>query len=185
MSTLRGSLCLAAALLVAAPLRAAPDQAGVRTRVNALLGSFRPVSAAEWQALGPDAAPALESVARDPHALPTWRARALAALGVILPSSAAPLVRQIASDPSVAPVLRAAAVDAAPAVLGREAVAFLAPLLRDGDRAVRRRSAEALAASGVSGCQIVVTEDHAHPGQQPLAAAAARCAERLQRSPDR
>ena len=83
---------LLAGFLAAGAARGAPADE-VRVRVNGLLGSYRPVTVAEWRALGPAAAPALEAVARDAGALPTRRARALAALGVVQPTAAAPLVR--------------------------------------------------------------------------------------------
>jgi hypothetical protein len=172
-------LALAAAALLSGPVRAAGSEADVRAQVHALLGSFRSVTVAQWRALGPDAAPVLEAVARDGAALPTRRARALAALGVIRPLSAEPLIRQLASDSTAPSVLRTAAVDAAPGVLGPGAVALLTPLLRDGDAMVRVRSAEALATSGTAGCQAVVAETRAHAASAELAATAARCAEQL------
>jgi len=176
-------LTLVAALLLAGPLRAAPEEAAVRARVDSLLGSLRPVTVEQWRSLGPEAAPVLESVARDARALPTRRARALAGLGLLRPSSAAPLVRQLAADRTAPPVLRSAAVDAAPSVLGAESVSFLAPFLRDGDPAVRRRSAEALAATGETGCRTVLRETQPASANDPLARTRTVCAEQLRTSP--
>jgi HEAT repeat protein len=172
-----------AALLLNAAVHAAPVDPAVRARVDGLLGSYRPVTIAEWRALGPQAAPVLEAVARDLQALPTRRARALAALGVIRPEAAAPLVRQLASDRGAPPLLRSAAVDVAPGVLGARSVEFLTPFLRDPDAVVRQRSAEALAASGVAGCQAVIAEAASHLGSGPLAKTAATCAAQLREGP--
>lgn len=181
MSAIRPALI--AALLLAGAAQAAPEDAGVRARVDGLLGSFRPVTVEQWRSLGSEAAPVLESVARDARALPTRRARALAALGVLRPSAAGPLVKELASDRTAPPVLRSAAVDAAPSVLGAESVSFLTPFLRDGDAAVRRRSAEALAATGAAGCRVVLKEPQPTSASDPLARTRAGCAEQLRTSP--
>ena len=171
-------LTLAVVVLSAAAL-AAPVDPAAAARVDGLLGAYRPVTVAEWQALGPAAAPALEAVVRDHGALPTRRARALAALGVVQPASAAPLVRQLAADPATPPLLRSAAVDAAPGVLGPDAVAFLTPFIRDADAVVRQRSAEALAASGAAGCRVVVSEARSRSASDPVTKTVAGCAEQL------
>lgn len=158
---------------------AAPVDAEMGARVDGLLGSYRAITVAEWKALGPAAAPALEAAARDVTALPSRRARALAALGVIQPAAAAPLVRQLASDSRAPPLLRSAAVDAAPGVLGAQTVGFLTPFLRDTDGVVRQRAAEALASSGDVGCRAVMAEAKARSASDPVGKTAAACAERL------
>jgi len=173
---------MGAALRLCSAVHAAPVDPGMRARVDGLLGSYRTVSVAEWRALGPGAALALEAVARDLQALPTRRARALAALGVVRPEAAAPLVRQLASDHDTPRLLRSAAVDVAPGVLGAGSVEFLTPYLRDSDAVVRQRSAEALAASGVAGCRAVVAEAASHPTSGPFAKTAAACAAALRES---
>ena len=155
----------------------------VHARVEGLLGAYRAVTVAEWRALGPDAAPVLQAVARDPAALPTRRARALAALGSIQPMAAGPVVRELAADATAPRVLRSAAVDAAPSVLGDEATAVLVPLLRDHDSTLRLRSARALVASGAAGCRAVVAEARTRPASDPVAQAAASCQARLQATP--
>jgi len=165
-----------AALLLSSAAHAAPVDPAMRARVDGLLGSYRPVTVAEWRALGPDAALVLEAVARDLQALPTRRARALAALGVVRPEAAAPLVRQLASDHGALRLLRSAAVDMAPGVLGAGSVDFLTPFLRDPDAVVRQRSAEALAVSGLAGCRAVVAEATSHPGPSQFARTVADCA---------
>ena len=157
----------------------------VRARVEGLLGAYRSVTVAEWRAVGPGAAPLLQAVARDPRAVPTRRARALAALGVVQPEAAAPVIQQLAADGTVPAVLRSAAVDAAPSVLGAGALNLLVPLLRDREPLVRRHSAEALASTGVGGCQAVVAEARTRPASDPVARAASRCEAQLRNVPSR
>jgi HEAT repeat protein len=171
--------CVVLLLVLGGSARAEPVPAELRARVEGLLGAYRAVTVAEWRALPPDAAQALESVARDRTALPTWRARALAALGVVRPSAAAPLVRQLAMDTTAPVVLRSAAVDGTVSVLGAAAREVLVPLLRDPTPAVRLRSAQALAGSGPAGCQDVAAEARTGPASDPVARTAARCEARL------
>jgi HEAT repeat protein len=155
----------------------------VRARVDGLLGAYRAVTGAEWRALGPDAAPVLEGVARDPSALPTRRARALAALAVARPAAAGPLIRQLIADGTAPGVLRCAAVDVAPAVLGPEASGVLVSLLRDREAPVRLRSAQVLAASGAAGCRAVAAEARSLPTSDPVARTAASCEAQLRATP--
>ena len=176
MSTRPARLAVLGALLVLRSASAEPVDPGLRSRVEGLLGAYRAVTVAEWQALGPDAAPLLEAVARDGQALPTRRARALAALGVLRPAAAAPLVRQLATDSTVPATLRAAALDVAPGALGADAPGFLVPFLRDGEARVRRHSAEALAASGAAGCRVLLAEVRTRLASDPVVGAAATCA---------
>jgi HEAT repeat protein len=165
-------------LLLVGSAAAEPVDPGLQSRVEGLLGAYRAITVAEWKALGPEAAPVLEAVARDAAALPTRRARALAALGVLRPSAAAPLVRQLASDATVPTTLRGAALDVAPGALGADAPGFLAPFLRDREARVRRHSAEALAASGAVGCRVLAAEAKGRPATDPVVGAAAACASR-------
>ena len=178
MSARPAGLAALTAFLLFGTVAAEPIDAGLRSRVEGLLGAYRAVTVAEWQALGPEAAPVLEAVARDARDLPTRRARALAALGVLRPDAADPLVRQLASDGTAPAPLRAAALDVAPGVLGSDAPAFLAPFLRDREPRVRRRSAEALAASGVAGCRVLATEAKTRQGPDLVVRAAAACGSR-------
>ena len=179
MSARPTATCLVLLLVLGGSARADPAGPELRARVEGLLGAYRAVTVAEWRALPSDAAQALESVARDRTALPTWRARALAALGVVRPSAAAPLVRQLAADVTAPVVLRSAAVDGAPSVLGATAREVLVPLLRDPASAVRLRSAQALAGSGAAGCHAVAAEARNRPASDPIARTAASCAARL------
>ena len=171
---------LAGALGGSALAASEPD---VRARVDALLGAYRTVTADQWRALGPEAAPLLEGVARDPSALPTRRARALAALGVVQPAAAGPLIRQLVAEGTAPVVLRCAAVDVAPGVLGSGTPDVLVPLLRDPEALVRLRSARVLAASGASGCRAVADAAGSLPGSDPVARTAASCKAQLRATP--
>ncbi len=185
MRARRIALCVVAAIVVGGTARAAPVDPSLKARVDGLLGSYRAVTVAEWRALSPEAAPVLEAVARDRSALPTWRARALAALGVVQPAAAAPLVRELATDVTAPVVLRSAAVDRAPGVLGAESRGVLVPLLRDREAAVRLRSARALAGSGAAGCRALVAAARTRPASDPVARTAAGCEARLGENPAR
>jgi HEAT repeat protein len=174
-----------ACLVVVAPLvlggsaGAGPLDSELRSRVEGLLGSYRTVTVAEWRAVGSAAAPVLEAVARDARALPTRRARALAALGVVRPDAAGPLVRELVSDASIATVVRSAAIDAAPGVLGADAPRLLVPLLRDPAPLVRLHSAQALTSTGLAGCRAVLAEARSRPASDPVARMAGRCEAQL------
>ena len=170
------------ALLLAGGARSAsePELLG---RVDALLGSYRTVTVAEWRALGSDAAPLLERVARDRAALPTRRARALAALGAVRPAAAGALIRELVAQDTAPVVLRCAAVDAAPGVLGPAAAEVLLPLLGDQEGTLRLRSARVLAASGPGGCRALSTRARTLPTSDPVARTAARCEAQLRASP--
>jgi HEAT repeat protein len=168
-----------AALVLGGNAGAAPTDPELRSRVEGLLGSYRTVTVAEWRAVGPEAAPVLEAVARDPRALPTRRARALAALGVVRSDAAAPLIRELVLDAVVAPVVRSAAIDAAPGVLGADAPHLLIPLLRDPAPRVRLHSAQALASTGLAGCRAVLAEARTRPASDPVARTASHCEAQL------
>jgi HEAT repeat protein len=161
----------------------AASEAEIRARVDGLLGAYRAVTVAQWRALGSAAAPVLESVARDPSAVPTRRARALAALGVVQPAAAGPLIRQLVAETTAPVVLRCAAVDVAPGVLGPGASDVLVPLLRDPEALVRLGSARVLAASGASGCRAVAAEARSLPSSDPVARTAASCEAQLRAAP--
>jgi HEAT repeat protein len=168
---------LLAGMLGGTPRAAAEPE--LPARVDALLGAYRAVTAAEWRALGPAIGSELERVARDRVALPTRRARALAALGAVRPTSAGPLIRELAADGTAPEVLRCAAVDAASSVLGPEASEVLVPLLRDRAAAVRLASARVLAGSGAPGCRAVAVQARTLPSSDPVARTAATCQAQL------
>jgi len=177
-----GIVLVLAGVLCGSP-RAESVDPELRARVEGLLGAYRAVTVAEWRALGSEAGPVLEAVARDAAALPTRRTRALAALGAIQPVAAGLLIRELATDPTTPRVLRSAAVDAASSVLGDEAAALLVPLLRDRDATLRVQSARALAASGPAGCRALVAETRTRPASDPVAQTAASCEARLEVTP--
>jgi HEAT repeat protein len=162
---------------------AEPDPAAVSARVDSYLNSYDTrISADRWRALGPQAAPILSSIVQDTAALPTRRAKALAALGVVDASAAAPLVRGLASDASAPYVLRSTAVRAAPSVLGsKDATALLLPVLRGPHPSLRARAGEALASTGSAGCRAVVSEAGRRPDEESLQKSAARCETQLER----
>ena len=185
MSARRTAICLVVAFVLGGNARGAPVDPELRAHVEGLLGAYRAVTVAEWRSLSPDAAPVLEAVARDRTALPTWRARALAALGVVRPPAAGPLVRELAADVTAPLILRSAAVDGAANVLGAAAQEVLVPLLRDRDAAVRLRSARALVGSGAGGCRALVAEARSRAASDPVARTAASCAAQLRETPPR
>jgi len=175
-SSLRVSLAM---LCLASVALGEPDPA-LRGRVEGLLGSYRTVGAEQWRALGPDAAPILASVVSDPAALPTFRARALAALGVVDPASAAPHVQRFLADASAPRPLRSAAIGAAPGVLGEQAAL---PLLRSflvgNDRTLSEVSARALSRAGAASCAVLKSEARRRPDRESFARSAAACEARL------
>lgn len=162
-------------------LAAETDPAVVRARVDSYLSSIDTrISPERWRALGPEAAPILSAIAQDTTELPTRRAKALAALGIVDAATAAPLVRGLTSDASAPYVVRSTAVRAAPTVLGsKEATTLLLPILRGSSSSLRARAGEALATTGTTGCQAVVSEASRRPGEESLQNSAARCQSQL------
>jgi hypothetical protein len=162
-------------------LAAEPD--AVRAHVDSYLSTYDTrISPQRWRALGPQAAPILSAIAQDTAALPTRRAKALAALGVVDASAAAPLVRGLATDASAPYVVRSTAVRAAPSVLGsKDATALLLPILRGPHPSLRARAGEALASTGTAGCRAVVSEAGRRPDEESLQRSAARCQAQLER----
>ena len=176
---------LSAFLLLAGTvaLAAEPDGA-LEGRVEGLLGSYRTVRADQWRALGPDAAPLLAARITDPATLPTFRARALAALGAIDPAAAAPHIRRLLGDASAPVALRSAAVGAAPTVLGEQAaLPLLQPLLRGDDELLASASAHALAGAGAASCAALSSEARRRPDREAVARSAAACESRLRAAP--
>ncbi len=150
---------LAAALLAAAlagpgavrPPRAAapaPSDAEARERALAWLGAIdTPISAAQWRALGPAGAAALEEVARSREALPTRRALALEGLCTIGGPSAETTAVELARSEAEPFAVRSAAVRGVGRFLPQgRLLAVLRPLLEGADRAqLRGAVAETLA----------------------------------------
>jgi HEAT repeat protein len=120
----------------------------VRARVNAYLRSIDvPVSAAEWQALGPRAVPLLEQVYASGQDLPSRRAAAVAGLAAIGGSRARALVLKAAQSDAEPFAVRAAALHAAPRLLDAQELAReLTPVLEKArEPSARAAAAEVLA----------------------------------------
>ena len=172
-------------LLLTAVAAAAEPDAGLRGQVEGLLGSYGTVRAERWRALGPDAAPILASVVTDATALPTFRARALAALG----SGRSGAGGAPRSPPAGRPLrarspLRSSAIGAAPSVLGESAAApLLQPLLSGDDPTLTTVSARSLARAGTAGCAMVRAEARRRPERVNVARSAAACEARLGETP--
>ena len=176
-------LCLPMVLAATLASGAEPD-ATLRSRVEGLLGSYRTVRTEQWQALGPDAAPILASVVTDSTRLPTFRARALAALGVVDAALAAPHIRRLLGDASAPAALRSAAVGAAPGVLGEQAaLPLLRPLLVGDDPTLTTVTARSLARAGAAGCAAVTAEARRRPDREAVARSSAACEARFRAGP--
>jgi len=162
---------LLAAQPAAAPRRAAPlachelTAAEVRDRVDSYLRAIDvEIDADEWRALGPAAVPLLETVARDPAALPTRRAHALSALALLAGPSSAELLGSIAAREDEPLGVRLAAVrglGAATAAGGLTAA--LRPILEAArDPRLRAAAARQLAERDAgAGCALVLARARA------------------------
>jgi HEAT repeat protein len=94
------------------PVVRTPQQ--VRAQVETYLNSVdTPISAEQWRALGPGAAPVLEAIAQDPKRLSTRRARAVSALSIVGSPRASKLVVTIAQREAETAVVRMSALQAA------------------------------------------------------------------------
>jgi HEAT repeat protein len=118
--------------------------AELRARIDAYLRTIDvPVDADDWLALGPDAAPMLAAIARDPRALPTRRAQALAALAIVSGPGASPLLGELAAGEDEPLGVRLSAVRGLAGVPAPEKLQpALRPLLESA-RDVRIRAAAA------------------------------------------
>jgi hypothetical protein len=124
------------------------SDAELRERVEAYLGAIdRPISAARWKALGPQAAPLLEAVIADEAQFPSRRARAIDGLVAAAPDRASQFVGAIARDERQPVVVRVAAMHGAGRVLPpSRAISELRPVLRNAKSAgVRAEAADVLA----------------------------------------
>jgi HEAT repeat protein len=146
----------ALAILMAAPgplgraPRSAPPRnaAEARARVAAYLDSRdAAVRPEEWRVLGPEGAKALEEIAQDPKKLPTRRARALAALGLVGGPHAPELAIELARRENEPAVVRMSAVRVAGSLLDEPGLmATMKPLLETAKNSrVRATAAEVLA----------------------------------------
>lgn len=136
-------------------VRLSPQE--LRERVGGYLGSIdRPISAAEWRALGPQAGDLLEPVATDAQAMPSRRAKALEGLVAAAPDRAAHLVGRLARDEKEPVVLRVAALRGAGDVLSpSRALVELKPVLRSARSAGMRSAAADVLSRRKTGCAAV------------------------------
>jgi HEAT repeat protein len=128
----------------------------VREQVETFLSSIDvPVTAQQWQALGPEATPVLMEIASSQQ-LSLRRARAVEALGMRKDAAATDLVGRLATGASEPKAVRMAAMRATPKLAsGPAAQATLSPLLQEKDPHLRAAAAGALASLGTSGCKLV------------------------------
>ena len=162
----------------AVPTANIPD--AVRAQVRAYLGTIDTrIPASRWRALGDPGVAALEEIARSKATLPTRRARAVGAAGLIGGARARCLALELArTDP--APVVRQSAVRALgqllpPAELSRA----LTPLLHsDSSLGVRAVAATVLSAKAQGACAAVRAEAEREPPSHRAAFSQAleRCA---------
>lgn len=163
-----------AALLVAAPqnfsdLPPASSAAGplkptapskstgdARGGVEALLGTREAISAAQWRKLGPGAAPVLEAIVENAHALATRRARALEGLVALRSPRAPALLERLVRAEEEPFVLRLAAVRGAGRTLGsaRQLAALRPTLEKATDLKLRTAAADVLV-HHPAGCAMV------------------------------
>jgi HEAT repeat protein len=179
MTALPFALALAIAAGQAGGATAPPaDPAALRGAVEQYLGTIdRPVSESTWRSLGPDAVPILEEIAASADVLPSRRARALDALGILGGDRAEATLLRFARDGGAPWPLRASAVRGAGRLLAPERTATeLQPVLeRDGDPRVRAAAAETLAArAGAAGCAAVRSQVAREPGRRSAYARALR-----------
>jgi HEAT repeat protein len=132
-------------LLVLLPTLAlgAPLEAQVDELLEGIEATAKP---ADWQKLPPEAAAVLSTIARDPKALPTKRARAATALAYFTtaPSSETTLAELVDSDTTEISVRRSAA-RAYAAGFKEKALPHLQPLASHKNARLREEAVKALA----------------------------------------
>ncbi len=145
----------------------------VAQRVHAYLGAIdTPTPAARWKALGQRAVPVLESVVRDPAALPSRRAKSVEALSIIGGTRAKQLVLDTLRSDQEPFGVRAAALRGAPRVLSKEELTTeLQPILEHARHpTVRAAAADVLARNGGSGgcaaVRVQAAREHGHDREQ-------------------
>jgi hypothetical protein len=130
------------------------SDADLRERVETYLGALdRPIPKARWKALGPRAAPILESVIADSSQFPTRRAKAVDALVAAAPDRAAQMVGTLARDEKQPSVVRVAAMHGASQVLpAPRALNELRPILTGARSMGLRAEAADLISRNSGGC---------------------------------
>jgi HEAT repeat protein len=134
---------------IAQPVKPAPTKAEARRRIENYLNSIdTPIPEQTWRALGPNGVIVLDEIARDKKRLPTDRAQAVTALGMVDGASprATGLMIEIAKRESEPSVVRTAALRALGDALSADRVLpTLQPLLATAkNHRVRAAAAEAL-----------------------------------------
>jgi HEAT repeat protein len=134
-------------------------QSDVEAQVDAYLGSLdAPIKLEQWRALGPEAVAILERKAFSADELPTLRARAAEALGLLGHADQATPLTGLAGDTQAPLIVRIAALRAAGRLVHGDALATaLSPLLeKDHEPHVRAAAADVLAERlGAPGCALV------------------------------
>jgi hypothetical protein len=160
---------------------AAPEQLSadeVEQRIRSYLGAIDvPITAADWQRLGPQAAAALERIARDPDEFPTHRAKAVDGLAAIGSPTAPDTILALANDEKEPLVIRVSAVHGVGRLLpSADVVARLQPVLeRAQDGHGRRAAAEVLSRHG--GCAAVQQQAGRETERALLSRALEKCKE--------
>jgi hypothetical protein len=136
------------------------SDAELRDRIDTYLGAIdRPISAARWKALGPQAAPLLEAMIADENTFPSRRAKAMDGLVAVAPDRASQVVGPLAQDESKPLALRIAAMHGAGQVLTpSQAVSALRPVLRSAQNMGVRAEAADVIARKQGGCAEVRTQ---------------------------
>lgn len=157
------SLALSLALVASA-------QTDLEAQVDAYLGSLdAAVKAEQWRALGPDAIALLEKRAFAKDGLPTVRARAAEALGLVGGEAQGEPLLAVATQADAPLIVRLSALRGAGRVLSNERAAkALAPLLeKDPNPKVRATAADVLAERlGAPGCAMAQKQAQAEPASQ-------------------
>jgi len=164
-------LLLAALMAAPGPRRGAPkaeqpvaqeqlSEAELRERIDTYLSTIdRPISAARWKALGPQAAPVLETIVADENAYPSRRAKAMDALVAVAPDRASQMVGGLARDERQPMALRVAAMHGAAQVMTpSQTVTALRPVLRSSRSMGVRAEAADVIARKQGGCAEVRTQ---------------------------
>ena len=168
------ALLAAVFVLLAAPAASHErTDAEIRSSIESFLGSIDThITAEQWRALGPKAAPILEAMANDHELLATRRARSLEGLSVVGQPQHSKLMVSMAQSEQEPPIVRMSAMRGAGRMLGpRRLVAALKPVLGSAkDMHVRAIAAEVLAYhSSSAGCASVAEQLRKEPVEQRLA----------------
>ena len=173
------TLSLVCALAWGTALPALADDS-LEAQVDSYLGGLdQPVAAEHWKGLGPNAVPILERHALDPKELPSIRARAVEALGLVGTVVHGEKLLQVSADPSAPLLVRTTALRSAGKLVSQERVeTAIAPLLSaDPSPRIRGAAADVMAERlGASACARIRKQakgESANP--HPFAPALKKC----------